>query len=118
MVSSFEHISLICWLFSVQREIPCLVKHVGFKELLIRKTRAASSGWRGEFLLGLFFFLPSPFFLLFSPSSFTPTTSPRFSVIVQFPRCPYVHSSFCHITHSDSWFRKCSLHKMTFLNYP
>lgn len=54
--------------FSVK--IPWLIKHVGCMELLIRKTRAASSGWRGEFLPDLFFLLVTPnrfFFCFFLP---------------------------------------------------
>lgn len=52
------------------------IKAGWLREPLIRKARAASSGWRGEFLLGFCSSLPSPSpcFLLFAPSSPTPTS--------------------------------------------
>ena len=56
MVFPFDNSSFPSWLFPVQCEIPWLVKSAGCMELLIRTTRAASSGWRGEFLPGLFSF--------------------------------------------------------------
>lgn len=68
------------------------------------------------------FLSPKPFLsAFFLPVHLLLQQVPDF-LIVQFqyhvPWCPYVHSCFCHIMHSDSWFRKCGHHKMTFLNYP
>lgn len=88
-------------------KIPWLVKHVGCIELLIRKTRAASSGWRGEFLLDIFFLLltPSAFFSAFSPSSFLPT-SPGFSEAKQVINTPCTHPCVCQIMPFRFWVQK------------
>lgn len=79
-VSSSDCPSFLRLLFSVQCKIACLGKRVGGMQLLIRKTRAASSGWRGEFLLDLFFLLLTPnpiFFAFFSQAIYPFTNKPR-----------------------------------------